>query len=148
MEAEKPLEMENTANGQPDKKVEPGEVNTTDTPNQAGDAKTTDAAKELKRDPSTKEQPEENRAGPPKENRIEISIVWVNGRVAVKAPSNPIMIMKVLGQAMDTISNEFLDIARKAEAKAMFEPGPEVPYTQENKQVIAAANRELMGKRT
>ena len=71
----------------------------------------------------------------------------LNGRVAVKAPANPILFMKMIGDALGIVSNEFLEMARKAEAKQMFDPGADVPYTQEGKQVIAAAQKELMGKR-
>ena len=91
-----------------------------------------------------KKQPEQ--AGPP-QNRSEISIIMLNGRVAVKAPANPILFMKMIGDALGIVSNEFLEMARKAEAKQMFDPGADVPYTQEGKQVIAAAQKELMGKR-
>ena len=124
------LEMENAGQGEPKE--------------QAKEPEGLEAAPTKAEPEDVKKQPEQ--AGPP-QNRSEISIIMLNGRVAVRAPSNPILFMKMIGDALGIVSNEFLEMARKAEAKQMFDPGADVPYTQEGKQVIAAAQKELMGKR-
>jgi hypothetical protein len=105
-------------------------------------AKPEDAAQEA----DVKQKEAAKQTGPP-ENRIDISIVWINGRVAVKAPANPIMVMKVIGQALDAISNEYLEIARKAQAQKMFEPGPEVGFVPDpnTQKVVDAVEKQIIG---
>ena len=48
------------------------------------------------------------------------------------------MVMKAIGDALSVVAGEFLAIAQKAEAKKMFNPGPNVPYSKEAEKVIAA----------
>ncbi len=91
-------------------------------------------------EPEKKAEPEKaEKETPP--DRTEISIVHQDGKTLMKGPANPILLMKIFGEALQLAADEFLAIAKKAKAMEMFDAGPDVGYTPEAKKVIQAVKR-------
>jgi len=62
------------------------------------------------------------------EERIEISIVWQNGKIMMHGPGNPVIIMRVLGDALSAAADEFLKIAMEKKSSVILKPGPDVAF--------------------
>jgi hypothetical protein len=76
-------------------------------------------------------------------NRIEIGIVHQNGRTMVKGPGNPLIMMLVLGDALNVIAKQAMQVAADAGKSALIQPGN---MTVVDKRVIEAAQKQVQGK--
>lgn len=75
-------------------------------------------------------------------NRIEVSIVWQDGKVMLNGPANPLAMMKVLGDALSVMADEFVKMGEDKGESMIATPGPGVLFT--NKEILDKAHREIL----